>query len=297
MATPSTSRESGAPAVSIIVPTYNRAQVLADTLRAILAQTFPDFEAIVVDDGSPDGTAAAVEALGDARIRYRRIANTGRPAGPRNIGLAMARGRYIAFCDDDDPWFPAKLARQVAYLESHPQAGLVCCNAEDFPARGALNITFASLLRENPIVISSAVARRERIEAAGLFDEDVRLKAVEDYDYWLRMFALPGMRGHRLADKLLRYNRETAGIGRDATPAGRRLTYRKILRVYAKFAADPARRDMVRRAKRRQLRSLVSTALIRNFSRSPAFMAKLWRSPCLLRTKLKLSARWLGLPA
>lgn len=108
-----------APRVSAIIPCYNAEATVARALRSVQAQTLDDWEAIVVDDGSQDGTAATVAPfLDDPRIRYlRQPRNAG--AGPaRNAGLDAARGRWVAFLDADDEWHPPKLARQSAFLES-----------------------------------------------------------------------------------------------------------------------------------------------------------------------------------
>jgi glycosyltransferase involved in cell wall biosynthesis len=111
------------PRVSVIVPTYNRARLVCATLESVFAQSYQDFEIIVVDDGSTDDTAAAVAAYGD-RVRYLRQANRGvNPA--RNCGIAAARGEFIALADSDDLWEPWKLATQVKLLETYPAVGFV----------------------------------------------------------------------------------------------------------------------------------------------------------------------------
>lgn len=115
---------SGTPCVSVIVPTFNRAYCLADTVRTVLAQSFTDFELVVVDDGSSDGTEAMLsEEFTDARLRYIRQENAGVSAA-RNTGMKTSRGKYIAFCDSDDLWDPLKLQLQVASMERFPSAGI-----------------------------------------------------------------------------------------------------------------------------------------------------------------------------
>lgn len=112
--------------VSVIVPTYNRAYCLEQTLDSVLAQTYSNFEIVVIDDGSTDDTYKLFEGryAGDSRIKYFPQANGGLPAA-RNAGIRRATGKYIAFCDSDDIWLPHKLAVQVACLEKFPEVGLV----------------------------------------------------------------------------------------------------------------------------------------------------------------------------
>lgn len=120
-----------APAVSIILPTYNRADTLPRAIDSVLAQHWRDWELIVIDDGSTDGSGAAVQALaqGDARIRLLRQANAG-VAAARNTGLAAARGRCIAFLDSDDAWQPHFLALTLGFLQAHPEATWVATSFE-----------------------------------------------------------------------------------------------------------------------------------------------------------------------
>ncbi len=113
------------PRVSVIMPVYNRAAMVVAAARSVLRQTFTDFELIVVDDASSDGSGAAVAELGDPRaIVLHTPVNVG-AGGARNLGLASARGEYIAFLDSDDLSLPHRLARQVAFLDVSPRIGLV----------------------------------------------------------------------------------------------------------------------------------------------------------------------------
>lgn len=113
-----------APMVSVVMPVYNGARTLRDAIDSVLAQTFRDFEFIVVDDASTDDSAEIVRSYGD-RIRFvRRRTNSGICAVARTEALSRARGRYIAFIDQDDLWDPRKLERQVAFMEAHPELPL-----------------------------------------------------------------------------------------------------------------------------------------------------------------------------
>jgi glycosyltransferase involved in cell wall biosynthesis len=106
-----------APLVSVIIPTHDRKDFLAQAIRSVLEQTYQDFELIVVDDASADGTADYLTSLTDARLRLFRHDQVSGGAAARNTGIRAARGKYIAFLDDDDRWAPTKLAMQVAALE------------------------------------------------------------------------------------------------------------------------------------------------------------------------------------
>src|SRR5690242_19336912 len=101
--------------VSVVIPSFNRAGLIGETIDSILAQTRPPSEVIVVDDGSTDETESVVARYGRA-VRYHRIDNVG-PSAARNVGVSLARGSWIAFCDSDDLWRPTKLERQVALHE------------------------------------------------------------------------------------------------------------------------------------------------------------------------------------
>ncbi|WP_426208420.1 glycosyltransferase family 2 protein [Massilia sp. TWP1-3-3] len=192
-------RPSGAdlPRVSVVLPTFNRAALLQDTVASILAQTFGDFELIIVDNLSADGTQAYVNGLADPRVRYLRHANHGVIAVNRNHGIAHARAGLIALCDDDDLWLPTKLAQQIEALDADPATGLCYTNASTFSgARVILQAWMmkrvagqhgAHLLTGNFIPNSSVVFRRDLFQQCGGFDEAPELMAVEDYDMWLRM--------------------------------------------------------------------------------------------------------------
>jgi glycosyltransferase involved in cell wall biosynthesis len=181
--------------VSVIIPTYNRKAFVLEAVNSILAQTYEDYELIVVDDGSADGTGEALKPYGD-RLRYLYQENQGVSAA-RNRGLGHARGEFIAFLDSDDLWLPSKLAIQIAFMEQHPEARL-CYTDEIWIRRG---------LRVNPkkrhvkysgeiypyclplciISPSSALMCRDLFAQVGAFDSG--LPVCEDYDLWLRVAA------------------------------------------------------------------------------------------------------------
>ena len=187
------------PLVSVVIPAYNAAAYLPATLDSVLAQTFSNYEIIVINDGSPD-TPELEKVLQPyfGKIRYIKQENRG-PSSARNTGIQATRGQYVAFLDSDDIWLPKHLANQMAMFASDPSLGLVYANGvqirDDRPVGvsfdrtpQSLPVNFDSLLREQSTVnTSSAVVSREALAEAGMFDEQFR--RCEDYDLWLRLAA------------------------------------------------------------------------------------------------------------
>ena len=182
------------PRVSVIIPTYNRAALVAEAVASVLAQTCRDFEILVVDDGSTDGTAEALAAFAGQMTVLRQPARRG-VAAARNLGIAAARGRWLAFLDSDDLWLPEKLARQLAFLSAHPK--LLLCQTEEIWVRRGVRVNkplthrmaggniFLQSLRRCLVSPSAVLLHRRLFEDHGGFDED--LPAAEDYDLWLRL--------------------------------------------------------------------------------------------------------------
>ena len=185
--------------VSVVIPCYNAARFLGETLQSVLAQTHADTSAIVVDDCSTDATAEIAERFG-ARVRVIRQHEQGGVSAARNAALAVADGDAIAFLDGDDRWHPEKIARQVAYLEAHPEAGVVHTavrhinDAGDeidrpggpIPWRIADGECLGDLLAHNTITTSTVLVRRA-VLGADRFPLDLHLG--EDWDLWLRLAA------------------------------------------------------------------------------------------------------------
>ena len=121
--------------ISVIIPTYNRRELVQRALASVAAQTRPIDEIIVVDDGSSDGTGEALKAQWGDRIRYEFQPNAGVSAA-RNRGLSLARGHYITLLDSDDQWLPEKTRLQLDWLRAHPSFGLVLCDIERVDAQG-----------------------------------------------------------------------------------------------------------------------------------------------------------------
>lgn len=179
--------------VSVIIPVYNRLPMMKEAIQSVLDQTYPHFEVVVVDDGSTENIREAVESFGDSRIRYLHKENSGRPAPARNVGIKNAEGKFIAFLDTDDLWFPEKLDLQIQALESNPQILAVgtnmCYDLSRQPRIGFDTeqvLGFRALLENsNPIANSSVMFRSELAEKIGYLDESANV--MEDIDYWLRI--------------------------------------------------------------------------------------------------------------
>jgi glycosyltransferase involved in cell wall biosynthesis len=184
--------------VSVIIPTYNRAQLLSEALESALSQTYADVEVIVVDDGSTDTTDRVLSEYAN-RVVCIRQQNAGPPAA-RNAGLRVCSGEFVVFLDSDDLLLPQKVELQVAYLRIRPSIDAVYGDGytlnEDgvfgplepyvvrFPRENPLALV-ASLLSRNLFAINCALVRRCSLPAVGPFDES--LTAMEDWDLWLRM--------------------------------------------------------------------------------------------------------------
>ena len=185
--------------MSVVLITYNRQALLRETVESILNQTFSNFELIVVDNVSEDGTESYVKSLDDPRVRYIRHSNGGVIAINRNAGISAARGEYIAFCDDDDLWLPGKLQRQLEAMKERPDAGLCFTDGIAFKndevvvpslITGKKRLflpTFYGLLLENYIPCCSVMARRAVFAKAGMMDESPEINAVHDWEMWLRI--------------------------------------------------------------------------------------------------------------
>jgi glycosyltransferase involved in cell wall biosynthesis len=203
------------PAVSVIIPTWNRAATVVAAVESALAQTHAPLEVLVCDDGSTDDSEQRIRALSDRRVRWLPGPRGGRPAIPRNRGIAAARGQWLAFLDSDDEWLPDKLERQLAAvratgrLASSTNARRVC------PDRGELDVmldgpdashAFGDLLQANKIICSSALFHASLLASVEGFPEPSQLKALEDYALWLRIACLTEFT--YLAEPLVRYRDE-----------------------------------------------------------------------------------------
>lgn len=187
------------PIVSVIIPTYKRTDYLKLTLRSILNQTFKDFEIIVVDDGTPNDENLFLCHTFE-KVKYIKIENSGGPAKPRNVGIREAKGKYIAFVDDDDLWLPSKLEKQVAVLENNPDFGLVHCYCQIVDENGIMQNTIVGrpgspevkngdvamrMIGNWTVMMPTPLVRMEIIKNVGFFNEIIP-PALEDIEYWTR---------------------------------------------------------------------------------------------------------------
>ena len=176
------------PAVSVVIPTYRRPHLVARAIHSVLRQTLQDFEIIVVDDASADNTEEIVRGLGDARVRYvRHPRNRGLPAS-RNTGIEEARGRYIAFLDDDDEWLPDKTAIQLDHLNKYRLDAVVGVGLIDGKVPGDWHhhplIAVGDLRRGNKWGSCTLLAKAEVLKTVR-FDE--ALTVGEDWDAFIRI--------------------------------------------------------------------------------------------------------------
>lgn len=234
-----------APVVSVIIPGYNGAAFLPETLESLARQTLTDWEAIVVDDGSADATRALVRDWPDPRVRLIENPQNMGPVRTRNRGVAAARGRYIAGLDQDDLCLPERLARQVAYLEAHPDVALVGTQAHQLregrvsPMRYAPNttpalITWLSWI-ENPLVWSTVMLRTDIARALDPFTRPDILYA-EDFDLYHRVQPLGQIA--RIDAPLLLYRQHAGGASKRFTETMQASAMRVLAERHAGLLGD-----------------------------------------------------------
>ena len=233
--------------VSIIIPTYNRANCIRETITSVLNQTYQNFEIIIIDDGSIDNTKEIIQAFLDERIKYIFQEHNGLPASARNKGLKLAKGEYIAFLDSDDLWFPQKLKIQINFLKENPSILLVATNGLIFPLKpnmkvlflkNNIKISFKELLQKNIIINSSVMMRKNVIQIIGFLDESSVLRYGEDYDYWLRLLNLKDNSILILKDILVKYrDSKNSRINLYKDPSFFKQKYRIVSYIYRKYNA------------------------------------------------------------
>lgn len=187
------------PIVSVIIPTYNRTSYLKLTIESILQQTFQEFEILVIDDGTPNDENEVV-CLQFEKVKYIKISNSGGPAKPRNIGIQNAKGKYLAFVDDDDLWVPEKLEKQVEILENNPDFGLTHCYCGVIDAKGNLKEEIVGRPKDInsksgdvsmrmfgnwTIMMPTPLMRAALVDEVGYFNEAIS-GTFADVDYWVR---------------------------------------------------------------------------------------------------------------
>jgi glycosyltransferase involved in cell wall biosynthesis len=190
------------PLVAVIIPTYNRAALLERAVQSVLGQTFRDFELMVVDDGSTDGTKElSLFKEPDPRLRCLKLPHNRGVSAARNVGVRVTSAPWLAFLDSDDEWLPHKLERQVRWTNGHPDMPIV--QAREIWIRHGRRVNppkthekfggdlFAASLERCMITPSSAMLSRNLFEKSGGFNED--FPACEDFDLWLRITCRHGV--------------------------------------------------------------------------------------------------------
>jgi len=274
---------TASPAVSVIVPTFNRLQFLPAAITSLREQSETDWQLIIADDGSDDATRAYLRTLeAPPRVTILWLAHSGRPGIARNAALRVARGEFIAFLDSDDLWLPHKLARQLASLRRQPQRhwGYTAFELIDASGRRRRRGAAATpggwiletLLTERTVIaLPSVVVRRALLERLGGFDE--RLTMCEDDELWLRLAAASEV--DALAEPLTLVRRHGQHGGNDRTAwRDRRTVFERALE------RNPPPRV---RALLRGLRAQMSAGLARSEARSglrhAAFLTLLRSAP------------------
>lgn len=197
------------PLLSVVIPIHNGASWIVETLTSICAQTYANFEILLVDDASTDNLASALNACSDARLQVLHLEKNLGVAGARNAGIAKAKGQYIAFCDADDICLPDRFERQLQFLQAHPQIGVcgtgfTCFDTQE--RETVLNPETSeairhALMRGNCFGMSTIMGRTELFKTHA-FDQS--LAPTEDYDMWTRLSA-SGVQMANLPLSLIRY--------------------------------------------------------------------------------------------
>jgi glycosyltransferase involved in cell wall biosynthesis len=247
------------PLVSVCIGTFNREATLPECLDSVLAQAYENWEIILADNASADGTLDLARTYRNTRI-IERAANSGMCSTTRNLAAGAARGKYIAFLDSDDAWLPEKLEKQVAWMEAHPEVPLChtyCLLMDEASAvygvrhEGRLPPSgdyFEALLDHCWITISSVMIRRELYEEMGPFNETLPYgRSGEDYEFFLKVASRYSV--GLINEPLTKYRKSrhsiTAGDWRSQPHA--LLFYKELLNREDVWAQRSSRQEMVQR--------------------------------------------------
>jgi len=181
--------------VSVVIPTYNHAHFLGEALQSVVDQTYIYWEVLVIDNNSNDNTDYIVSSFNDKRIKLYKINNKGVIAASRNLGIQKACGKWVAFLDSDDWWYPKKLDMSVQVLKNGAQ---LVCHAEDWIKNGSKfrtvkygpkeKATYQQLLfGKNCISTSAVTVQRASLSQVGSFTESSQAVGVEDYHLWIKL--------------------------------------------------------------------------------------------------------------
>ena len=238
-----TIRGNNMPKVSVIIPTYNRAHLIGRAIKSVINQTYQDFEIIVVDDGSTDNTEEIVKSFNDPRIRYIRHEKNKGEAAARNTGIEAAKGKYIAFQDSDDEWFPEKLEKQMKIFEgASSRLGIVYTSMYRIDKEGRKHdFKTPTIMPEDGLVyrraldyqvlnigIGTAVVRRTCFNTAGMFDE--QLQYFVDLEFFIR--SAKHFYFYHINEPLINYYEAEGSLGGD--PKALAVARKLILEKYFK---------------------------------------------------------------
>ena len=235
------------PCVSVLMTTYNGAATIGASIESILAQSFRDFELLIVDDGSADDTPAILGRIRDPRLRVLRLGSRGGIVAARNHGFAAARGKYIAPLDHDDLSDTERLGHQVAFLDANPDVVLVATEiriaregkvaAPDHPTAGDPLALRWLLLTDNPLTWSSVMFRADAVRRLGSFlRPDFEL--ADDFDFYHRLLGVGAIA--RLEEVLTTYRYHAANASLARAEALNANAARVLCRVYAPWLGDAA---------------------------------------------------------
>lgn len=210
------------PRASILLPVYNGAPFLHESIDSILAQNFSDFELIVINDGSHDNSGSIAESYSDKRIRYVDQKNHGLPA-TLNIGMEMAKGDILIRHDQDDISLPGRIARQVQALDEDPTLGVVGCWAEIIDENGVrdgrthchpteLAALRTEVLFNTPFVHSSVAIRKSTLQALGGYSTDPERQPPEDFELWSRLLRISN--ATNIPEVLVHYREVSSSMSR-----------------------------------------------------------------------------------
>jgi glycosyltransferase involved in cell wall biosynthesis len=259
------SNTSSSPLVTVVIPTYNRVAFVQQAIASVIAQTYRNWELIVVDDGSDDGTAGAISTMNDPRIKLLTKPHTGNIALLRNIGVDEGSGEWLAFLDSDDIWIPRKLEIQLfLLLQEKKRWGYGGFESMDDDMQTIPNkagqfrpmsgwIIKEVLTTEASVTIGTLMIERKLFEEAGRFNQDAKLIFREDYELVLRL----ALKSEALAvpDLLVRI-REHEGRATNAFEEG----HDRTAAMYKHFIRSRPQKALAKIARRRMASELAESA-------------------------------------